>query len=363
MNKFQKYSDKELYLECKKWGTAALEARRRFAGLLPEVYRRDQLTRSIGKAWASRKGYSGAFEFAARLAGMSRDQVSRILQLERKFEALPKLRNELVEGEVSVNKLARIASVATIENQEVLIEKAKILSQRAIEMHVRDIKRIEISRTKLESQKGLSKGEKTVHVHENNKAQQQKEEVKDNLKLLQILSPKVKKLLIKLSEQGHDINEILLKLLNQREEDIEENMQKIGEQVQKEQSSKELIGFPTNRYVPVEVKRIIEEKYGKTCSKEECNRPAEHLHHEKEFAKWKNHDPRILRPLCKAHHELRHTQNRRSFDFAPIKIATSSSGKRLSQKTLQLTMANATKNTHSKNCQIKWKRNVVPKNI
>jgi hypothetical protein len=41
MNNLKNLSDKELYLICKKWGSAALEARRKFAGLLPEVYARE----------------------------------------------------------------------------------------------------------------------------------------------------------------------------------------------------------------------------------------------------------------------------------------------------------------------------------
>jgi hypothetical protein len=70
----EQLTNKELHAECKKFGTAALEAKRKFAGLLPEVNRREIQARAEGKSWLVRKGYSGIFEFAARLAGMSRDE-------------------------------------------------------------------------------------------------------------------------------------------------------------------------------------------------------------------------------------------------------------------------------------------------
>ena len=100
-------TDQELYKLCCKYGAAALEARRKFAGLLPEILRRRLY---------EKKGFGSIYEFAAKLAGMSREQVQRVLQLERKFEDKPVLKELLVNGEESVNKLARVASIATPEN-------------------------------------------------------------------------------------------------------------------------------------------------------------------------------------------------------------------------------------------------------
>jgi hypothetical protein len=52
----------------------------------------------------------------------------------------PLLKNALVNGEVSVNKLARIASIVTKENERDLFEKVMILSQPALEIFVRDVR-------------------------------------------------------------------------------------------------------------------------------------------------------------------------------------------------------------------------------
>jgi hypothetical protein len=68
--------DQKIYELCKKYGADALEARRKFAGLLPEVFRRRIY---------EKKGFNSIFEFAAKLAGMSQDQVRLVLNLEKKF--------------------------------------------------------------------------------------------------------------------------------------------------------------------------------------------------------------------------------------------------------------------------------------
>src|SRR3989338_9046263 len=111
-------SDQELLKLCRKYGTQALIWRQKFIGLLPEVARR-QLYKQ--------KGCSSIFEFAAKLAGISREQVERVFGLDRKFENMPVLKKILVNGEVSVNKLARVSSIANLENQEFLADQVRLL--------------------------------------------------------------------------------------------------------------------------------------------------------------------------------------------------------------------------------------------
>jgi hypothetical protein len=106
-------SDNEIYIFCKKCGAEALEARRKFIGLLPEVFRRKIHIK---------KGFESIHEFAAKLAGISHDQVTRVLHLDKKYFDKPVLRTALTEGKISVNKLIRISSIATTENQRELFE-------------------------------------------------------------------------------------------------------------------------------------------------------------------------------------------------------------------------------------------------
>jgi hypothetical protein len=128
----QAFTDDQLFNLCKRYGENVRNWRQKFAGLLPEVFKRRLY---------EKKGFSSIFEFAAKLAGMSQEQVRLVLNLERKFENTPSLHSLLTNGEVSANKLVRIASIATPQNQEELARITEILSNRAIETFVKDEKR------------------------------------------------------------------------------------------------------------------------------------------------------------------------------------------------------------------------------
>ena len=173
-------NDKELLETAEFYGKKLLHWRYKFTGLLAEINKRKLY---------EKKNCSSIFEFAAKFGGLSEEQVRRALNLDKKFEELPNLHAALVNGEVSINKLLRVAAIATLENEEKLVSAAKILSNRAIETFVRD-----------EKENGLFKSQievKSVHVH---------------------ISEEVKLRLAELQEKGIDINEIISAALNKREE-------------------------------------------------------------------------------------------------------------------------------------------------
>lgn len=306
MQNFEKLSDKELYEECRKWGSVALEARRKFAGLLPEVQRRRLY---------EKKGFSSIFEFAARMAGMSRDQVNRVFCVDKKLEDKPLLRKLLIQGEVSVNKLSRITSIATSENQLALSEKVQNLSNRAIEVFVKDCKkdsRIDSPNSKTENQDGLCEPTEDVHVHVEDPdlaVVHKIDEPNFDFKIINAMSPELKKKIGELIERGHDINRILLEMLSEREAEIESQIEKIGQEVHDEESEKFSVGIPQSRYIKVKITRVLEKKFGKKCGVAGCGRPAAEIHHERLFSKFGTHDPRFLKPLCKAHHEIAHEKD------------------------------------------------------
>lgn len=271
-------SDKELYVECKKWGSAALKARWRFEGLLSEVNRRRLY---------EKKGFDTIYDFARILAGVSRNQVNRVLQLDRKFEDKPALREVLIEGKVSVNKLARVASIATEENQIELLEKVQKLSKAAVDVYVKERRNIEPD--------GLFKTDEPVPGHSI-------DEPNYDFEIINAMSPELKKSLKELIDQGHNVNKILLGLLAERARKIEEEMEEVSCEVRREEEEEPKNG----RYVKVKIKRILREKYGSKCGQKGCENLAVNIHHEKLFAKNHTNDPRWLRPLCKSHHEIVH---------------------------------------------------------
>ncbi len=279
----QSLSDQTLYQLCRTYGARALEWRRKFTGLLPEVFRRKLY---------EKKGFDSIFVFAKKLAGLSEEQVRLVLNLEKRFENVPALRTLLVNGEVSVNKLARVVAIANPENQEFLAEQVRILSKGAVETLVRDEKWARADGMKGEfakSQNGLFEPEIdykslpgqtleiTIEVHQK---------------------------LFELQQKGLDLNQLLLEFLKKREEEIAQRKEKISEEVlRKEEENAQKKSRP---HVPVAVKKILHDEHGTKCSIKNCQKRAETIHHTQRFALSGSHDPHYLAPLCKEHHEIAH---------------------------------------------------------
>ena len=196
------------------------------------------------------------------------------LNLGQRFSDKPALKALLENGEVSVNKLVRVASIATTENEGKLAEAVQILPKTALETLVR--------------------GEKNSNL---NSLSKPLFEVVPGHDLR--LSEEVTKRLLELKEKGIDVNEVLLEFLDRREQEIAEEKEAISKGLKTAKSG----------YVPARTKKILQKEHGTKCSIVTCKKPAEHLHHTQTFALSKRHDPRYLAPLCKDHHVIAHSIN------------------------------------------------------
>ncbi|MFA5876701.1 MAG: hypothetical protein WC901_08510 [Candidatus Margulisiibacteriota bacterium] len=261
-------TDETLYELCRHYGKQALEWRNKFAGLLPEVERRKLY---------KKKGFGSIFEFAFKLAGLSEAQVKLALSLDQKFSDKPVLRELLVSGKASVNKLVRVASVATIENQKFLAKQVETLPNRALETFVRDIKFLHVQKT-----------EKQNRLFEN-----KMEELK--------LSDQVVGKLVELQNKGLDINEMILEFLKTREEKIENEKDEISA------NSALATAKKTPRYIPAKTRHLLKAEHGTKCAIAHCQKPAKTIHHTARFALSQSHNPHYLAPLCREHHLIAHT--------------------------------------------------------
>ncbi len=322
-----------LHKTFKQFGALALTYRQKCIGMLPEINR----LRVYEK-----KGYGSIYEYAAKLAGISREQVQRVLQLDHKFEDKPALKNMLIKGEISVNKLARIASVATVENQNLWADQIKNLSQKTVETLVKDYKNGANPNTEPENQNGLFEAnyeDISVRAHRN------LEENKINMKVIQTLSFENKQQLMLLAEKGIDINILIEEMLEKRKQKIDEEKEKIAKEILSEnntqntqlsrggQNGRKEIGSankttgysvhnksrqtdhilqskPASRYIPAHIKKIVRLEHGVKCSIPYCDKPANTIHHTQRFALSQNHDPKFLAPLCREHHQLAHAVDR-----------------------------------------------------
>ena len=254
-----KITDEKLLTLCDKFGKRALLWRRKFTGLLPEVNHRRLF---------ERRGCSSIFEFAAKLAGLSEEQVRRALNLEMSFADKPALHALLVEGKVSINKLARVAALATPENEAELAGLVRVLPQAALETLARDERLNGFPEPLFEA--------KSVRAHDLN------------------LSESTTKRLLELQEKGIDVDALLAQFLDAREEAIANQKAALsGHQA-------------TSRKAPVAIVRLLKEEHGTKCAVPTCTHPSVELHHAQRFSIANSHDPNYLAPLCKEHHQLAH---------------------------------------------------------
>lgn len=263
MEYFEQWSDEKILSTCVWYGEEARKWKNKFLGLLPEVERRKLY---------EQKGFASVVHFAQVIGGVSEKQVKRALSLYDRFEETPVLRELLTSGEVSVNKLARVASVARPDNEEFLVSQVQMLSKSAVETLVRDIQQDDMR---------FVPGHKTELDHKLE------------------LAEDVERELAELQGKGIDIDAELRLFLEQRKMQIEQQKETVGE------SCKET----DKRHIPQRIRDLLAKEYGTKCSIKTCKKPSEEIHHAQRWSLSRNHDPRYLAPLCKEHHQVAHARD------------------------------------------------------
>ncbi|MBI5412730.1 hypothetical protein HZA42_00080 [Candidatus Peregrinibacteria bacterium] len=304
MLNFTHLTDKELFELCREYGTKSLTWRKKFIGLLPEVNRRKLY---------EKKGCLSIFEFAAKLCGVSEEQVRLALNLEKRFEDKPSLKALLVNGEESINKLARAASIATPKNEKELAAKIKFLSKNALETFVRDEKYAQNFGGDFKNRNGLFEplfDSKSLPGHSNPQQNFRNANAAFKSTELQLSNEVTEKLLV-LQQKGIDVDKLLLDFLDKRDEEIANKKAELAKEIQANQQNRQpteqMVVTYASRYIPVAIKKLLCEEYGTKCSIPTCRKPAQIIHHAQRFSLSQNHDPRFLAPLCKEHHAIAHS--------------------------------------------------------
>lgn len=221
------------------------------------------------RVW-EKKGFSSIYEYAAKLAGMSRDQVNEGLRILRKIEDKPELQ-KIVEKK-GVLAIRPVVTIATKETDKFWAEKAKEMSVRTLETYVREIRNQE------------NDFHRIIRLHV--EASQV-----EKVTLSMELEPEIAQQLEKIKGRG-DWNELMKELLRVREEKLE--------------SQKPIPVETDSRYIPAKIKKYVLNRTNHTCAFPRCTKPYKILHHTKRFALNKAHHPNQLVPLCKTHERLVH---------------------------------------------------------
>ena len=288
-------SDSELWSRAVAFGEAARKWRQKFLGLLPEVARRE--------LWRVH-GFESVFVFAFKVGGVSKEQVKRVLGVEERLRDKPVLHQLLVSGEVSMNKLVRVVSVATKANEEELSEQVQLLPRQALETLVRDMKSYQ-NINKLEGESAnMSNRFSFVHVH--NLARLSSGE-QSTFALSQAATQKLQEL----HNKGIDISEFILTAVEKREQEIQQAKENIA--VEMETQAQERQAKLPSRHIPQKIKSIIKKEYGTKCAISNCQKPSRDIHHTARYrllrqtSPYEAHNPLLLVPLCKQHHQIAHS--------------------------------------------------------
>jgi len=233
-------TDQEIHIQFSRLGKQSNHWKHQCKLMLPEIVKR--------QIW-KKKGYSSLFEYAAKLAGLSRATVNESLWILRKLENKPRLKKVAIDK--GLTRVRPIIAIATEENDEELAKKARQMSKASLEQY----------------RKGITPGNK----------------VRISIELNRTLVEKLKKL--------GDIEETLSKLINA---------------IPIPDESEPEVVRTSSRHIPVRIKRAVLKRTHHQCAYPGCTKKSTSLHHTQRFALEKVHDTKRLHALCTAHERLAH---------------------------------------------------------
>ncbi|NIA02083.1 MAG: hypothetical protein GWP15_01740 [Nitrospirae bacterium] len=205
-------------------------------------------------------GFSCIYEYAAKVAGMSRRKVVDVLWVLKKVEDKPELIK--VAEKKGVNAIRPAATIATVEDQGFWAEKAENMSHHTFRTFVKE--------TRKESRDVPNAEYKSV-----------------TMQLCLDLAEKLEKL-----AANSDYNDLIEEYLQLREEKLER------EKPETKRSK--------SKYVPIAIQKYSHKTTNGTCCVPGCTHKSVVLHHSDRFALKKEHNPDKIHPLCKEHHQLVH---------------------------------------------------------
>lgn len=208
-----------------------------------------------------KKNFSSIYEYAAKLAGMSRNNVDNCLWVLRKVEDKPALLK--VVEDYGIHRVKAVAALATSENEDFWAKKARQMSQHTLETYVRETKQI------LRAEKNES----------------------ENIDVSITLKPDLARRVECLKKHGR-FQDRFENFIRQFEEELSKE---IPEPVK-----------TLSRHVPAHIERHVEERTSGLCAFPKCKKEATSHHHTQRWALEKVHDPTRLHALCTEHERLMH---------------------------------------------------------
>lgn len=348
-----KISKKEqvIFENFQRYGKNAKQWMNKCVLLLPKIEKR--------RIW-EKKGFGSIYEFAAKLAGMSRNKVNEGLRILEKTKDLPEIR-KIIEKK-GIWAVKPVLRVVTPENQEFWVQKAKIMKKSTLETYVKDIlederRRTVVGKARCEDLRetvsearrenlwetvGEAKREDLREIVSEVRRENLRENVDENKRedlwenvdeanrevrcsgsgydngrpgaakndgkplfkpnSFQKIEIKVKaetaKRLFKIKDK-EDWETLMQEFLEYKEEKEKQFQQELKDQKPKKVQT-------ASSHVPTAIQNYVKLRAKSKCEEPNCTNPGKHLHHTTPFALKKEHDPDKIRFLCEEHHSIAH---------------------------------------------------------
>lgn len=293
--------DKIIHDQFSKYGKNAKEWMNKCILMLPTIEKE--------RIW-KKKGFFNIYEYAAKIAGMSRNKVNEGLRILGKTEGLPAIRG-LIEAR-GIFAVKPVVNIANKETDQFWAKKASEMGKSTLETFVRDYKKELAENTKNPMEAGrpgagipATNGLIEPLVSGGPESKVPESKVSISMKL----SPEVIEALKKMKGE-EDWDQIMKKLLqySQRSLDAEQKLlEEKEEQLKKELETEKPESITTNTHaVTAKMRGYIIKRSGGKCEHPNCNRQGRHIHHINPFSLRKKHDPDNLVYLCKEHHKIVH---------------------------------------------------------
>ncbi len=307
--------DKIIHDQFSEYGRNSKEWMNKCILLLPKVEK--------NRIWA-KKRFSSIYEYAAKIAGMSRNKVNKSLRILKKTENLPALRKVIEKKGIFAVK--PVVNIATIATDGLWAKKASEMKKSTLETFVRDyIKEQEVDRlNNLQIEHahanvaGIDNGAtgRLGAGHPTHKGLNKPNISQENLKTPEFkinismkLEPEILQALKEVKGED-DWNFIMKKMLKSYRKELEvENKQRETEekQFQEELKREKPEAVKTySRTISTTISNYVKKRAKGLCEHPNCKKPGKHIHHTEPFALKMVHDPDKLVYLCEEHHQIIH---------------------------------------------------------
>jgi len=341
-------TDKELFKLCQQCGNNIRRFQKEFAAYLPEVEKRHLY---------KHHGCHTLYEFAAKLAGMTKDSVDDIMNVNKKLEDKPMLQSLI--GKQGWSKVKVVATIATPETQKFWAEKVEIMGKDTLKAFVKELRKEgnEIAgngQTRLFANNAelsipLPGSATSCHFQAAgpgpSKPMEASQKTTMAFKLDDEAETKLKIFkhrLEKKTKEPQDWNQTIKELLKiaeqhetcarpkiqQKNVAAKQNIKQPSPSIKPEKipdvrehhaqypipqahesqgkSMKNDLPQRATRHIPARVKHFLDQKFHGKCGYPTCKNPSEITHHTRRFSLEPNHDPDFIVPLCKSHERLAH---------------------------------------------------------